>query len=220
LPFQPIPRRASTIRAADPGVCPFPLLFRCGSPRGPDRPCNGSGRMPFATALRTDSAPTSSPTPETSRLPCPWRLRESETNSRSRVPSSSLRPPPAPPLRGGAYAPLRFDIVDGFGSGRERPSPRIGSHRMPRPASTLDSRSHRSRQTDTSASQGGWKHRLKLRRARSQPIHPRTRDAIRAARALDPTARVSTLPPMVTRRDRWVEITCEEACNTGPCATP
>jgi hypothetical protein len=30
----------------------------------------------------------------------------------------------------------------------------------------------------------------------------------------------STLPPTVTRRVRWVETTYEEACSTGPCATP
>jgi hypothetical protein len=184
------PRRASTFRMTAPSGCPFPLPFRSVPRRVPTVRATGQGGcpspLPFGSIpLRRRHRRRKAP-----RLPYPWRLRESEANSKSRVPRSSLCPPPAPPLRRGACAPHRLDIADGFGSGRERPSPRIGSHRMLRLASTLDSRLRDSRHTDTSASADRRKRRLELRRARSEPSHPRTRDAIRAARALDPTARV------------------------------
>jgi hypothetical protein len=107
-----------------------------------------------------------------------------------------------------------------IGSGRERPSPRFGSHRLPRLASALGSRLRESRHTDTSASASERRRRLELQGARSEPQHPRRRDAIRAALAFDPTARVIDVaadgdPARSLGGDQR-----EEACSTGLCATP
>jgi hypothetical protein len=163
--FGPIPRRGSAVHTAGRGECPSPLPF---------------GPIPLRHRRRRRK-----------RLDCPTlgRLHESETSSRSRfLVAPSAHHCAASPTRGLHPTPARHR--SGFGSGRERPSPRVGSHRLRRLASTLGSRLHENRHTDTSASTDGWRRRLELRRARPEPKHPRTRDAIRAALAFDPTARV------------------------------
>jgi hypothetical protein len=171
--------------------------------------------MPFATAFRTDSALAPSPTPAASRLPCPWRPRESETSSRSRLHAapSALRLLAAP-TRSLRPAPIRHHR--GFGSGRERPSPCIGSHRSLRPALTLDPRLREARHatpkcqwTDDDDGSGS-----------EEPAPNRNTHgfATRFASHLCSLQRsgASALPPTVTRCDRWLETTFEEACR--PCS--
>ena len=86
--------------------------------------------MPFPETLRTVSSPASLPTPESSRWPLPLAAVRTRDKLEVASPHDSLRSPLAPPRRCGACAPHRFDLADGFGSGRERPSPRFGSHHV------------------------------------------------------------------------------------------
>jgi hypothetical protein len=93
VPFQSTPGRVPAFRTTDPGGCPKTAALRTDPPKGLGRSHSGSGRMPFATALRTDSSPTSSPTPETSRLPYPWPAARIRDELEVAFPRSSLRSP-------------------------------------------------------------------------------------------------------------------------------
>jgi hypothetical protein len=178
-------------------------------------PHSGSGRMPFTTAFRTESAPTPSPTPAASRLPCPWRPRESETSSGSRLHAapSALRLLAAP-TRGLRPAPIRQHR--GFGSGRERPSPCVGSHRSLRPALTLDPRLREARHATPKCQWTGDDDGS----GSEEPAPNRNAHgfATRFASHMCSFQRsgASALPPTVTRCDRWLETTHEEACR--PCS--
>jgi hypothetical protein len=104
-------------------------------------------------------------------------------------PGSVLRSLPAPPPRRWARTRPQLGMAGRFGSGRERPSPRFGSHRLPRTAArprlplarlpSLDARAPRRTGCADSLPEG----------LESKAWRPRTRGAIRAARALTPTDR-------------------------------
>jgi len=66
-----------------------------------------------------------------------------------------------------------------------------------------------------SASTDDRGHRLEPRRARTEPQHPRIRDAIRAALAFDPTAQVIDVAADVDRARSLGGDHREEACSTG-----
>jgi hypothetical protein len=199
---------------------PVAAALRNAPPRGHALPRSGSGRMPFATAFWTDSAPTSSPTPESSRLPYPWRLHESEANSKSRL----LVAPSARRLRRLPDAELAPHASSTLKPTRLGSRATLAAHWKPpvaTAASALGPRLRESRHAGTGASADGRTRRLELRRARSEPKHPRTRDAIRAAQTFDPTARVIDVaadgdPAPSLGGDQIVE----EACSTGLRATP
>jgi len=171
--------------------------------------------MPFATAFRTDSAPAPSPTPGASRLPCPWRPRESETSSRSRIlaapsahrllaaPSRSFRP---------ASSQRRLRIWLGSRA-------TLTTHwKPPAAAACLHPRSSLARGSPPTP---------KCQRTgndtgpSSEEPAPNRNDhgcATRSAPHSCSSQRSgsSTLPPTVTRCDRWVETTFEEAYR--PCS--
>jgi len=165
------------------------------------------GAVPLTSARLADFHPTPSPTLDTSRSPCPWRQHEPETSSGSRRPRSIRRSPPAPTSLRGAHAPPGLDSARRFGLGRERPSPRLGSHRTPQNALPVALTDASATAPTRCASSARKERRTELRRTRTEPERPRTRDAIRAARTLYPTVRVSMLPPMSTRLYRWMETT-------------
>ena len=84
-----------------------------------------------------------------------------------------------------------------------------------RTASALGSRLRRSRRLDTSAELDGWKASVRAPKSPDRNATPRTRDAIRAARAPIQRIEPSMLPPTVTRHHRWMETMFEEACRAG-----
>lgn len=125
--------------------------------------------MPFPVTLPVTSPPTPLPAPEDASIALAERC-EPETSSRSHVfrvapAAHRLRHRPEAEL-----APhLRIGLADGIGSGRERPSPRFGSHRVSRNALPLTARLRGWRHADTSADtnrKGQW---FGLRGARAVP---------------------------------------------------
>jgi hypothetical protein len=126
--------------------------------------------MPFPVTLPATSPPTPLPAPENASTALALGERcEPETSSRSHVqvaPSAHrLRHRPEAKL-----APhLRIGLADGIGSGRERPSPRFGSHRVSRNALPLTARLRGWRHADTSVDTNRERQWCGLRGARAVP---------------------------------------------------
>jgi len=163
------------------------------------------GRMPFPETLRTASCATSLPTLGSSGRPLPLATVRTRDELEAASPRDSLHSPLVPPRRCGACAPRRFDIAGGFGSGRERPSPRFGSHHV---ASCLRPRLSLAREPPP-------RHECRLGRLESvgscsEEPGPK-RDAHGHATRFAPYVHriqrfeLSMLPPTVTRLRRWVE---------------
>jgi hypothetical protein len=124
------------------------------------------------------------------RLDCPRRaMRTRDKLEVTRLKSSSRGPPPAPSSRSGAYTPPRIDLADGIGSGRERPSPRFGSHRVSWNTLPLAARLRGWRRTDTSADTNGKGQWFGLRGARAVPRRRRATQL--APQCAWPTVRVA-----------------------------
>jgi hypothetical protein len=98
VPFRPIPRRAPTFRATTAGGCPSPAALPADSPGGAGLLRSGLGANALRHCLWTDPSDAVAGIGDVSIALPLARPRESETSSLSRLQSSFLRTPPAPPL--------------------------------------------------------------------------------------------------------------------------
>jgi len=147
----------------------FPLGKDDRDAQGHGLPRRGSGRMPFPVTLRAASPPTLLPAPENAATTL--ALGHGANPRRARGHTSEQLPRPsacaAVSKRSLRHAPSR--LCRRNGSGRERPSPRSGSHRMSRNALPLASRLRGWRRADTSADTNEEERWFGLRRARAAP---------------------------------------------------
>lgn len=158
-----------------------------------DRPRHDSGRMPFVSAIVVACSPSPLPAPDAPRSLYPRRQHEPETSSKPQVQTGVLRSLQAlfPRREAQGLVPDRLCPQHRFGSRATLPALRkpqdASSRLLPSTSTEVDVAS-----PDTDVPyRTGWKRRFGPRKALSGSRRPRTRDAIRAVRALTPTDRVA-----------------------------
>jgi hypothetical protein len=154
--------------------------------RGPTLPRADSGRMPFVDPIRGASSPTPLPTSDSPGSPSPSAAARTRDKLEAAMPSSSLRSPPTAPSPTRGSRPTPEEML--------RPQIRLGSRttlttlwkpRMPRNTPVPDacrSEHHRGGANADTAGTRMPDHQAPKGLPRTR--RPRTRDAIRAARAL------------------------------------
>jgi hypothetical protein len=159
---------------------------RCSSDRLPEG-CRPSAQRAWGecpSPLPLDRfLPTPLPAPETSRLPYPWRGCANPRQARCRVSRVASSTHHLRRLSDVRLAPHASSTLPADQRGSQLT---LTAHWKPPVAtacSPLDPRLRRHRLSDTNAGADRKRRRLEPRRARSEPQHPRTRDAIRAAYA-------------------------------------